>query len=247
MNLQTIRKQVTAFLEREDPNVLTKLSVDLFLQAANNARRSLERMHNFEYSRITGTLVINGTQGGLFSDATIAGEATGGIKQLTAVYKTLQNGSVVPLDFTRSDIAIARDGAELELSNDLWPVNRYPSDAQFLALGSVSTIVQRGRGLYIYPGDASLVGQSVPLLFEGIGWLPEYTNLNATAAEDFIVEIGHDYMQWAILCELNLLFREYVPRQEGNLPPPTAERDAAAKAMIVWDSYMVDSNLTRSR
>lgn len=72
MNLSTL-KIVAAAYHRKDPSALTVGGIDLFLIAANNARRNAELLHNFEYSRLSGTLSIDGVLGGDLSTADYGG------------------------------------------------------------------------------------------------------------------------------------------------------------------------------
>jgi hypothetical protein len=250
MILNTIKTIVARHLGI-DATALTDTGGDMFVSAANNARREAEMFHNFEFSRITALLTIDGNNGGALAAANIQGGGTwNGIKEVTALRRMRPNGVYIPLDFTRADIPIERERTELEFSDNLWPSNRYPSDADLLARGTASSIIQRGRTLFLYPGFTdSAVDTSVDLTIEGFAWLPDYETINpdAVAPEDFIVENGYAYLQWAIICELNQIFQKFVPRQEGNLPPPEKQRDAALQRLLVWDSYQIDANITRSR
>jgi hypothetical protein len=68
-----------------------------------------------------------------------------------------------------------------------------------------------------------------------------------TATSDFFLLYGASYLQWEIIIELNYFFKTFVPRQEGNLASPEKQRDAAWQAFLEWDSYLVDSNISRYR
>lgn len=46
---------------------------------------------------------------------------------------------------------------------------------------------------------------------------------------------GADYLIWATVVAINNRFKFFVPRNEGNLPPPQAMADAALDAFIEWD------------
>lgn len=48
---------------------------------------------------------------------------------------------------------------------------------------------------------------------------------------------GQQYLLWATIVQLNKLFKVFVPRQEGNLPPPTDQADAGLQSLIDWDNY----------
>ena len=191
-----------------------------------------------ELSGITGTLTTAYTSTQNWS----------GIKEVIAVQRTNVDGILVPLDFTRADIPIERDRYELEMSEDYEAYRRYPSDAALLQRGSNGTIIQRAGKLFVYPIDAIT---STPLLvtLEAYAKLPDYTatNLSDTTPTDYFVEYGATYMQYAIICELNYLFKTFVPRSEGNLAAPEQAREQAWRNLVLWDTYQIDSNATRSR
>ena len=170
------------------------------------------------------------------------------IKEVIAVQRTNTDGLLVPLDFTRADIPIERDRYELELSEEYEPYRRYPSDAQLLQRGTNGTIIQRGSSLFIYPVD-KITTVPLTVTLECYGRLADYTatNLSDTGPTDYLVQYGSTFLQWAVICELNYLFQTFVPRQEGVLSAPEKTRDEAWRNLILWDTYMVDANATRSR
>lgn len=236
----------------------TTQGIDLFLDAANGVRKNAELLHDFEDTRFTRNLDIAGNLGGDFSGVDLSVSFNGvvpngyckKIKQIVAVRRQRPNGVYIPLDFTRADIPIERERTELEFSDNMWPENRYPSDADLLARGTSSSVIQRGMSLFIYPGfTVGATDTTVTVTLEGHGWMKDYTTVNAapTVPEDFIVEHGFDFMKWGIICELNPIFQKFVPRQEGGLPEPEKKRDDAWQRLLLWDSYRIDANVTRSR
>lgn len=99
MTLAQLKILVAAYLGKT-PTDLTVGGVDLFLVAANNARREAEQLHNFEMSRISGTLNIDGTAGGQLSAIAINGGSsnsvvvTGTITPADALGTYYANGTV---------------------------------------------------------------------------------------------------------------------------------------------------------
>ena len=225
--------------------------MDLFLLAANNARKRAEQLHSFEYMRCTASLNIDGVTGGQFSTATIDDPRFSKLKEIVAV-SILRQGIYYPVDFTRADIEIERERSGLELDNEWWPY-RYPSDAQIAILYSTQVVVQRAQGLYLFPRVSNLYPEQVnpiPVFLEAYGFLRDYiaTDLQSSTPTDFFIENGFEYMQWATIKELNYLFQTFVPRQEGNvIPDPKAERDEAWRDFLLWDAYLVDSHVTRPK
>ncbi len=337
-------KSLCAAYHLKSTGDLTVNGVDLFLAAANNARRAAEQLHDFEFTRISATLDIDGDTGGALSAAVIANNnidhftatgtlspdatgtyiktgttynslptylsvdgtsfyllyyngstaweiqlmfnfpaaakwfklstattpptgaytATGGvtgtltlaytassfatIKQVTNVLRTSADGQVLPIDFKSMDSGIEGTRTEIEVSDYYSPDFRYPSDATFLAMHQGSLIVQRNRTLYIYP-QATVTTDPLSVTLEGYGWLSDYdaNSLLLPDAPDFLFEQGPDYFQWAIICELNFLFKTFVPRSEGNIGAPENLRADALRKLIIWDSYQIAANSTASR
>jgi len=346
MTLAQLKTVVAAYLQKAEAD-LTIGSVDMFLIAANNVRREAELLHDFEASRTTATLSIDGVTGGSLDDAVILGQTTAeldtmvvsgaltpnatgtytrggdfngrpyyvqgtswaiwyfdsgiwaldtyahfvaniltsgwqrgsssmtppgtytpvdtdtgtatvtavsrlgtysGVKSVVSVSRMRSDGTYIPIDFTRSDLALERERTSLEYSSDMWPEERYPSDAQWENWGMNSTLVQRGRTILPYP---ALVSATTPvtITMEVYGMLQDYTetNLEDTTPTDYFVQFGARFLQWAIICELNYLFPTFVPRQEGVLAPPEAARETAWRNLLLWDTYLIDPNSTRSR
>lgn len=192
--------------------------------------------HHGTYS---GSLTVSQSLAGLFS----------GIKTVLAVMRQRPDGTYIPLDFARADIPIERDRTELEFSDNLFPYLRYPSDAQINARGTNSSIIQRGQNLSIYPRYTMGVTTPFNVLLECFGWLTPLTSssYNDVTASNFLFDYGYEWLQWAAICELNFVFKNFTPRTEGNLGAPEQYRDAAWQKLILFDSYRVDANTTRSR
>lgn len=171
------------------------------------------------------------------------------VKEIVAVSRMRPDGTYIPLDFTRSDIPIERDRTELEFSDNLFPYLRYPSDARINARGTSSSMIQRGRRLEIHPFYAGNDQTTFNVRLECYGLLRDYVaaNLSDTQPTDFFVEYGAQFMQWTIINELNFYWKTFVPRTEGNLSAPETKAADAWRDLLVWDTYQVDSNSTRSR
>jgi len=341
MNLANLKPVITALLgQGSSTSNLTIGSTDMFLVAANNARRNAELLHNFELTRVEGTLSIDGSTGASLDDvvfentnpvatvtgtlspdatgtytqqgtyqgyplygriqefflrysntngrwvlsdtsdgwddstnhwiktsdltnpvgtytangtntgtATIAVTETVSLKEVVAFSRTLSSGLRIPVPFASISGAIERDRVIEESTGFYVGQVRFPSDADILARNGYMTVAQRGRRVYIRP-QQSVSAEPIDLIVEGYRWLPEYTaamvsDTNA-AAQDFFLQYGTTYMQWAIVCELNYMLKNFVPRTEGNLSPPEQAREDAWRRLLLWDSYMVDSHTNRT-
>jgi hypothetical protein len=195
-----------------------------------------------------GAYTAAGTNTGTATVASASVAAWNGLSEIVAIYRNNAEGALVPLDFTRPDIAIERDRYELEMSEEYEPYRRYPSDAALLDRGSNGTLILRGNTLYLHP-PATTSSDDFEVYLEGYGRLAEYTatSLSLSTEQDFLLTHGATFMQWSIIHELNFLFKTFVPRTEGNLNPPEREREKAWRDLILWDTYLVDANSTRSR
>lgn len=341
MNLYTLKAIVAGYHKKVAAD-LTINSVDLFLVAANNALRNAQLLHNFELSRVTATLAIDGTNGGDLDDAVIvntgndvytvdAGDAAGdyyhqgsyagypmfvvsgstvyflyynpteatylvsteltddaptdgwmpatdqtdpvgaynffggasgsfnitltdqtlwnGIKEVVAIRRSNTDGTTVPLAFTRPDIPIERDRTTRELSDYYDPRERYPSDADILNQGNNTSIIQRRRTLFVYPTPSSTTTDDLNVVLEAYAWLPNFTTVGSVNDTDqnFLLTYGSDWFQWCLIEELNYYFKTFVPRTEGNLLTPNELKQEAWRNLLLWDTYMIDANATRSR
>lgn len=47
---------------------------------------------------------------------------------------------------------------------------------------------------------------------------------------------GQQYLLWGTIVQLNKLFKVFVPRQEGNLPPPTDLMTEGLQTLVDWDA-----------
>lgn len=251
MNLATLKATVASYHEKELVD-LTKNDVDLFLVAANNARKNGEKLHTFEGTRCTAELDIDGVLGGALKDAVINPSGTfARIKEVIGA--SVQRNSVwIPIDFGRADIEKERERSDNEREWDVWPENRYPSDAQILNNRYWTKLVQRGDSLYLFPEMSACSDSTCPKLrvrLECYGFLEDYATTDLTDEEEFDIFLQHGdtYLQWACIHELNHIFKSFVPRQEGNVTSPKDLRDEALRDFILWDTYQTDSHITRTK
>jgi hypothetical protein len=201
---------------------------------------------------------------GDYNHITISGETTatavrqnelGSVKQIVAIQRMRSDGRIVPMDFARSDVPIERDRYITELRDDMWPIERYPSDAQILTSVGRATLIQRRRQVFIYPPYVAAVPcPPISIQIEGLGFLNDWTedDLGDTPPDpNWFVENGFDWMKWKLIYELNPLFSTFVPRQEGNIAnDPKVLKEYIAEAwdeFVTWDAYQIDANTTRSR
>lgn len=343
MNPTNLKALVAAYHKKVAAD-LTVNAVDLFLVAANNAQKQAQRRHNFEFSRVSATLTIDGVNGGALSDAVIEGQVnetltvsgtlspaaggtytphgtfgglpfwvvegattyflyynaaattyvlasilttgaltnywtsasaltpigsltavgtnTGtvivayatlanwsGIREIVAIQRSTADGWRMPVDFSRPDIPMERDRTAAELTDFYDFRDRYPSDADRMNQRWNTSLVQRGDMIHIYPRPISVTESTFDVILEAYGTLPSITSLGTSSDPDpnFLWTHGADWLQWFIIHDLNFLFKTFVNRNEGNLASPTDMRDVSWNDLLAYDTYMIDSNTTRSR
>lgn len=68
-----------------------------------------------------------------------------------------------------------------------------------------------------------------------------------TGTSDIWTTHGQKYLLWATLVQLNHIWRRWVPRQEGNLPPPAQLAEEGLQSLIAWDAYRFEGFRTHNR
>lgn len=214
---------------------LTINGQDMFLVAANNVRKRAELLHNFESAWCKGTLSISPTTGGALSAVTFVPLSTfSGVKEIISMAQN-QSGSYVPIYLRRPNQTFSTRS-----------IPRVPTDAQVVNSYWGSYLVLRGDNIYKEPDDGT--GAAITVYLECYGWLNEYDNSSLSVSNlDFFVTHGYEYLQWAIILELNYIFQSFVFRQEGNPGAPEKKMDAAWEALVAWDSYRVDPHISDDR
>lgn len=179
------------------------------------------------------------------------GTVFSGIKEVLTVSRVEDSNVRTVLDYTRLDLQRERDRSEMELEETTWWDQRYPSDAVRVIPRSIQQIVQRGRTLFMYPLPAPQQQNTASLSveLECQCWLRDFVtaDLSDTSPTNFFCEFGHQWLMWACIIELNHRFKIFVPRTEGELAPPEKSLAQSWQDLLLWDSYQIDNNLTRSR
>lgn len=200
---------------------------DLILVAMNNARRSVERLHDFNYSRVTGTLSVASSGGDL--TAIQVNSASVVLKRIYTVSLPVSAGDYIPVEFM----------TEKDFSDRLQrQVGRTPYDSSLTAAdyGISSTAVvayQRGQVLFLYP--PSQITFPITARIDIVEFLPDYT---ADGNTDFLLTYGTDYIQWATIYELNKMVKAFVPRAETEIQSEeiAGNMQSAYQSLLAWDN-----------
>jgi hypothetical protein len=213
---------------------LTVNGIDLAMLALNSARLEAEQLHDFVLSQVLVEIDVDDLAGASLGTAKLLGTETAvGVKSIIHAGLTQDDGSITPIGLLsnktkkRQELA---DEAYTYYDSEL----RYPSDATVRQSTSGMMLLQQGNTLYRYPLGQS--GDVTTVVLEVYRWMPDYTQDSDT---DFFTERAHNYMKWAAICEINHLAKHFLPREEGNLPPPYKEKQQAFEAMALWDDFIV--------
>ena len=74
----------------------------------------------------------------------------------------------------------------------------------------------------------------------GYTWLADLALVGDT---NFMLEYGFDWVMWQTLVELNYYTKQFVARQEGNLPPPTQMAERAYLDLVQWDDTLFEKQM----
>lgn len=126
---------------------------------------------------------------------------------------------------------------------------RYPTDEQASgAVRAASRVDFSGDNVYLFPLPTE-PGDPVPLGIECYTFRRDWTadDLSALLEGDEWTNNGEQFLMWGVIVHLNHLFKEFVFRQEGNLPPPTDLRNEGLAGFMAWDAHKYEQNRRHSR
>lgn len=222
-----------------DPSALLVNSQDLGLLALNQARKQAELMYNFEFSRRLVTVTVDGVTGGSLSSAVLYGTNTVvDIKNIVDLGMFDSTGNLIPAEWTTISESLVR---QREDNPSMEP--RYVTDG-WRSEGPVG----RGRfviandTIYRFPKDSTA---SFDLGLEVYSFDYDWTDLNA-APQPWATH-GSQYLLWQSVVFLNHRIKSFVPRQEGNLAPPTDLANAGLAAFREWDVYRYEQSRRHGR
>lgn len=251
MTLFEIKSAAARYLEK-DVDELIQNETDLGLVALNNIRSVAELSNDFNFTYKLLQLDVDGVTGGSLDEAIEYGAPS--LNPTTFQIKTIVDvglfdvaGGFVPVDWTTF-----RDSLNTERL-DTRVVLRYPTDAQVISSQpGQQRFVFSGNKVFYYPKTNNLT------FTLGIGaytFTPDWTvndvnrdpPLGVTPYDGPWNQRGSQYLLWSTVIHLNHLFKGFVFRQEGNLPPPQTLADAGFDALLKWDNFMFEQFRRHSR
>lgn len=209
----------------------------LILLALNNARKYGELKHDWRSSEVRVRATI--PAGGRVSWRSLVDfwdeEVTRSMKGLTRAYvESSEAGRLIPIRFETSKGAATlmreRDDAQPMYDEE----RRYRGDNEYPPGQNHVVVVAHGDYLYLMKDN----DEEYNIILDGFAWGDEYED---EADTDFFVERGTAFLMFSAMCEANLLFKQFIVRQEGTIAPPIKERDEQLQVLIDNDNWCVDA------
>ena len=199
--------------------------------------------YDFEFSKVDVDALVSLTDGVPLSPLPIHGttDQLVTVKKVLNVFVTDQQQNQRPLKFIsrQSQINDLRERWQ-GIPTPFAPVQRdLPAYPTFYE----TYLVQSGQTLFLYPSATVVWPQNpVPVYLQVVRYLPDYKDTDDNS--DWILQFGSEFMKWDSICRLNVLNKEFVQRQEGNVPTPTDEKDRAWQDLIAWDANLITTGDT---
>lgn len=244
MTLDNIKAVVAAYLGKVSGD-LTVNTIDLALVALNQVRQKAELENDFEFSRRLLSVSVSSATGGSLESTVLFGTNTAAsVKTVLDCGLVDSQGNLRPVEWTTVGDSLDR----LRQDNMSFNIARYATDSlQGGAIGQ-QRFVFSGSNVYIFPKPTTVT--TYTLAVEAYTFTPDW------ASGDLIAEDtanapwttrGVQYLQWATIVHINNLFKQFVFRQEGNLPPPEKLAQEALQALIDWDMFKFEAYRRRDK
>jgi hypothetical protein len=246
VNLYQIKAAVAAYFDKPI-DAMNVNDVDIALIAFNQVRTNAELNNDFEFTRKLLTLDIDGVTGGSLDSATEYGseeDTSFEIKTILDVGTFDTDGNFRPVEWTTVGDTLNRE----RLDNPMYSP-RFPTDAQAIS-GPIGQrrFVFTGNKVFYFPKTPNL---TITLGIEAYTFSPDWDvddlATDASDTGDSWLRKGHMYLQWASMIHINHAYKQFVFRQEGNLPPPQNLADSALVTFQTWDTFRYEQFRRHSR
>ena len=219
----TSAQSVTATL------ISTSTTLDLVLQACNNARLYAERMIDFELAVATVTVPsVDTFNGADLSTAVLYGTSTAvSIKKIMTPFLAMGDGTQFPVDLWdkkkwNDRLKSRYEGASPRDRKDYACI----TDSPFI-------VVQNGSKIFVAPADSNVVGGTQIVYLDAYLWLPPYV----TGMEnDFILDNCFDWLMYRCIHELNFFLKE-----DERVALSTKLMQESWDAMVKWNNELIKS------
>lgn len=208
--------------------------LDLWLLAANQTRILAESNFDFEFSRARFSLAVLTDAGASLSTATFVEGDVPVTNDPTTIIDVTQadtDGNLRPVEWT----TLAESNVRQRSDNPGYSV-RYPTDGQALSSpNGRARLTFSGNWVRVFPRTTTSETLTI--------YLEAYTKWADWVAGDLSTEVepwstvGQQFLLWGTIIHLNHLKKEFTPRTEGNLGPPTQLRDEGLETLKQWDAF----------
>jgi hypothetical protein len=236
MKVKSLKVRVATFLQQRVADYVVD-GVDLLLDQINESHREMQTQYDFQYSRVTVDALVDLQNGCQITPLPLHGTTTlVSVKKVLQPWLTDKQGNDRPLkfvdrDWQREDLRERWYGIPTPFAPVQRDVPTYPTFYE-------TYLVQMATTLFLYPSATTVFPQNpVPVFLDVVRFFPDYADDDDNP--DFLLQYGSDFLTWDTICRLNVLNKEFVPRQEGNVAPPTDLRDAAWAKLLAWDAQIM--------
>lgn len=233
MNIYHIKNAVAAYFNKVVDDLIVNED-DLALVALNQVRLEAEQLFDFGFTRKLLQLDVDGVTGGSLDTAVEYGTDTPvlGVKTVVDVGTFDSDGNFVPAEWTTT-----ADSLNRQRSDSPYAMVRYPTDAQVVCgPNGQRRFTFTGNKMYFFPRTPNTVFTvGLEAYTFSRDWTEPDTATTASDVGDIWLMAGHKYLQWATIVHLNNMYKHFVFRQEGNLPPPEKQVESALVALQLWD------------
>jgi hypothetical protein len=244
MDILTLKTEIATYLQKSPGDFVIPANpptpaVDLLLVAINRSHQHALKFRDFEFAKESVDALVDLQNGVPLSPLPIHKTSTLiTVKKVLRAYIADGYGGVRPIKFVSRDWQYADTGQRWNGVPYPWaPVQRdMPSYPTFYEV----FLVQQADQLIVYPASQVVVPQNpLPVFLDVVRYFPDYVDTDNNS--DFLLMFGDEFLKWDAACKLNVLVKEFVPRQEGNVPAPTDERDRAWADLLAWDANVIET------
>jgi len=237
MIIGDLKKQIAAYLQRPVADLVVN-GVDLILAAINESHEFMQQQYDFKYAEVSVDALVSIANGVPISPLYLHGTTTYvTVKKVLRAFVADGFGGVRPIkyvsrDFVISDVRQRWDGVPMSWARVIRDMPNYPTFYEIY-------LCQIGQILHVYPTSRVIMPvDPMPIYLDVIRYFPDYDSDDQDNV-DFYLQFGATFMKYDSICRLNPRVKEFVPRQEGNVAPPTDERDKAWVDLLAWDANLV--------
>lgn len=213
-NVNKLKVAVCGFMKRKPEDFVRPAgadTVDLLLQACNNARLYAERMVDFELSTEQAYLNMPDIMEGASLEDCITydtreedeeDQVAVRVKKIVTPFVTNNTTDLIPVKLVSKKWWNEKVKRRVQMVNDRTP----PLQTDDVLTTSEILLVQQGNTVFLYPASTNtFTNGAAQLALDVIAWLPPYIE---GSEEDFLLEFAFDWMMYRAIYELNYFLKE---------------------------------------